>query len=126
MQTQAVVPTDSAPISLNKNWLFLIFAAIVLGTLFPIFYERTIPCERDNLLKMEKGGGKNANHANQKARQSAEQEYQKVKQEYEALDKKRMKTPDDKKLLDKLEKQMKHWKKKKDWGGEHHSQKPKK
>ena len=126
MQTQAVVPTDSAPISLNKNWLFLIFAAIVLGTLFPIFYEQTIPRDRDNILKMEKGGGKNANHANQKAKQSAEQEYQKVKQEFEALDKKRMKTPDDKKLLDKLEKQMKHWKKKKDWGGEHHSQKPKK
>lgn len=97
-----------------------------MGTLFPIYYERTIPRERDNILKMEKGGGKNANHANQKARQSAEQEYQKIKQEYEALDKKRMKTPDDKKLLDKLEKQMKHWKKKKDWGGVHHSQKPKK
>lgn len=126
MQTQIIIPNDSSAASLNKNWLFLIFATIVLGMLFPIFCERTIARGRDNILKMEKGGGKNANHANQKARESAEQEYQKVKQEYEALDKKRMKTPDDKKLLDKLEKQMKHWKKKKDWGGEHHSQKPKK
>lgn len=126
MQTQVFTPNDSAKANLHKIWLILILVAIVLGTFFPIFYERTIPRERDNLLKMEKGGGKNANHANPKAKQSAEQEYQKIRQEYEALDKKRMKTPDDKKLLDKLEKQMKHWKKKKDWSGEHHSQKPKK
>ena len=126
METQAVIPHDSATASFSKNWVLLFFAAITLGTFFPIYYEQIAPGDGDNTLKMEKGGGKNANHANQKARGSAEQEYQKVKQEYDALDKKRMKTPDDKKLLDKLEKQMKHWKKKKDWGGEHHSQKAKK
>ena len=126
MEAKAIAPNSTATVSPGKNWLFLIFAAIILGTLFPIYYEQAVHRDKDKTLRMEKGGGKNANHANQKARETADQEYQKVRQEYEALDKKRMKTPEDKKALDKLEKKMKHWKKKKDWGGEHHSQKAKK
>lgn len=58
------------------------------------------------------GGGKNAQQANQKAKQAAQEKYEIAKKEYETLGRKPNKTPDDKKLLKKLEKQVAHLNKK--------------
>ena len=74
---------------------------------------------------MESGGGKNAPHANQNANKAAEEAYNKAKEAYDQLFKKPNKTSEDKTLLDKLKKQVEHWRKKKDWNGENHSQKSK-
>ena len=80
---------------------------------------------QDNRLKTEKKSGRNEPHANQKAKESAQQKYEKVKQEFEHWDKKPKKTPEEKKYVQKLRKLMNHLRKKRDFSGEHHSQKPK-
>jgi RHS repeat-associated protein len=72
-------------------------------------------------LTERKGGGKNGQHANQKAKQSAEQKYNELKSEYDALKSKPNKSPADKKLLKKLEGQVKQQQMKKDFSGENHS-----
>lgn len=69
-----------------------------------------------------KSRGKTGKHANPKAKQSAEEKYQEAKIEFEKLHTKANKTPEEKAALEKLRTQMKHWQKKKDWGGEQHSQ----
>ncbi len=74
---------------------------------------------------MEKSSGKNEKHANQKAREVAENAYQKAKEAFEKLLKKPNKTPEDKKLLKKLQRELEHWRMKKDWNGENHAQKNK-
>ncbi len=96
----------------------LLFFCLCLG--FWIHSEVAFP-----ELKMEKSSGKNEKHANQKVREIAEEAYQKAKQAFEQLLKKPNKTPDDKKLLKKLQREIAHWRKKKDWTGENHSQKNK-
>jgi RHS repeat-associated protein len=68
------------------------------------------------------GGGKNAKHANQKAKDSAEQKYQEAKAKFEELDSKTNKTPEEKKAVDNAKKQMDHWRNKRDFSGENHSQ----
>lgn len=79
----------------------------------------------DHQLKMEKASGRNEQHANQKARESAEQQLEKLKQAFDKLNAKTSKTKSDNATLQKLDKQLKHWRKKKDWKGENHSQKHK-
>ncbi len=74
---------------------------------------------------MEKNGERNGKHANPKARESAQQQFEKAKQEYEYWDKKPNKTPDEKEFLKKLRKLLEHLRKKKDFTGENHSQKNK-
>lgn len=74
---------------------------------------------------MEKSSGRNGKHSNPKARKSAEDQYQKVKEEWQQLKAKTNKSPEDKKLQQQLEKQVKHLEKKKNWKGENHSQKNK-
>ena len=69
--------------------------------------------------------GKNGKHVNQNAQKNAEEQYQKAKEAFDNLNKKPKKTSADNKLQDKLKKQVEHWRKKKDWGGENHSQKHK-
>ncbi len=71
------------------------------------------------------GGNKNSAHANQKAREVAQQRYENAKAEYEAAKSKPNKTPEEKKLVDKLENSMKHEKQKMDNIGENHSRKAK-
>ena len=66
-------------------------------------------------------GNKNSQHANQKAKNAAGQKYQETKDKYDYLHNKANKTKDDKKELDRLERQMKHWKRKQDFSGENHS-----
>lgn len=72
-----------------------------------------------------KSGGKHGKHSNPKARQSADEKYQEAKTEFEKLNSKIKKTPEEKAELEKWRTQMKHWMKKKDWSGEQHSQKNK-
>ncbi|WP_110052813.1 DUF6443 domain-containing protein [Chitinophaga sp. S165] len=71
------------------------------------------------------GGGKNGQHANQKARDSAKERYEKVKKEYDALKSKPNKTKEDKAALEKLKRSVDHEKKKMDNTGENHSKKAK-
>ncbi|WP_250253694.1 RHS repeat-associated core domain-containing protein [Chryseobacterium sp. Marseille-Q3244] len=79
----------------------------------------------EDVPQERKGGGKNGQHKNQKAKQSAEQEYEQALGEYNRLKSKPNKTPQDKKDLKKAENQKNHWKKKADETGENHSQKAK-
>lgn len=79
----------------------------------------------DHSLKMEKSSGRNEAHANQKARESAERQLEKLKQAFDKLNSKASKTKSDNATLQKLDKQLKHWRKKKNWKGENHSQKHK-
>lgn len=74
---------------------------------------------------MEKSPGRNGKHANPKARQSADEQYQQAKEAWQKLKSKPNKSPEDKQLQQQLEKQVKHWEKKKGWKGEQHSQKHK-
>jgi hypothetical protein len=60
-----------------------------------------------------------------KALIAAEEAYKKAKEAYDKLFQKAGKSKEDRALLDKLKKQAEHWRKKKDWSGEHHSQKHK-
>ena len=73
----------------------------------------------------QNGGGKNGQHSNQKARESAKDRYESVKKDLDQLKKKPNKTKEDKEQLKKLEKSVKHEKQKMDNTGENHSQKAK-
>ena len=68
-----------------------------------------------------KSSGKNEKHSSLKAKESARQKYQDIKSQYDKLNLKQNKTPEDKKSLKKLDNQVKHWKKKQDFTGENHS-----
>ena len=70
-------------------------------------------------------GNKNSPHANQKAKEAAQQRYQDSRKEYDNLKSKANKTPGDKKDLDKLRKEVDRNKQKADNTGENHSQKAK-
>ena len=74
---------------------------------------------------MEKTTGKNGKHANIKARESAEQEYEKVREQLQEWSRKPNKTPEDKDFIKKLRKLLERLRQKKDFSGENHSQKPK-
>ncbi|MDR6489834.1 RHS repeat-associated protein [Chryseobacterium vietnamense] len=74
-----------------------------------------------NVPDARKGGGKNGQHKNLKAKHSAGEKYEEAKAEYERLKSKSGKTKEDVKARDAAEKQMKHWKKKADETGENHS-----
>lgn len=103
-----------------------IVIAIILALLVFAGYGYVQQFAKENkTLKIEKTTGKNAKHANQKAKERAEQEYQKVNEELVKLRAKTPKTKEDVKQVDKLERLKKHWQRKKDWPSEHHSQKVK-
>jgi hypothetical protein len=71
------------------------------------------------------GDGKNAQHANPKARDAAEERYKAAKREYETMKSKPNKTKEDKKALGKLKTTAEHEKKQMDFTGENHSGKGK-
>ena len=103
----------------------LLLIAMFLGILtlaIPYYYQ---PDVQENIREMSKDSGKNGKHANPKARESAEREYQKVKAEFEQWDRKPNKTPDDKDYIKKLRKALEKLRQKKDFSGENHSQKHK-
>ncbi|MBT2622609.1 DUF6443 domain-containing protein [Chryseobacterium sp. ISL-6] len=68
-----------------------------------------------------KGGGKNGQHANLKAKQSAGEKYEEAKSKLDSISRKPNKTKEDNKLKVQLEKQVKHWKAKAQETGENHS-----
>ena len=116
--------TSPAP-ALPSRRLFTIavftFFVLVLGY---TFYETATPVQH-NRLQIERSSGKNGKHSNPKARQSAEDQYQKAKDAWQQIKSKPNKTSQDKQLMQQLEKQVKRLEKKKNWKGEHHSQKHK-
>ncbi|WP_157300322.1 DUF6443 domain-containing protein [Chitinophaga oryziterrae] len=81
---------------------------------------------KDNKSEAEQhGGGKNAQHANQKAREVAQQKYEAAKKERDEMRSKPNKTKEEKKELKKMEKNVKHEKNNMDETGENHNQKHK-
>lgn len=106
----------------GKHFLLLVVFA-VLGLCY-LTYDYVRQTQKDR-VKMEKSSGRNEKHSNPKARQSAEEQFEKIKQEYDKLSSKTKKSKEDVKAWNKLKKQLEHWRKKKDWKGEQHSQKHK-
>ena len=102
----------------GKSLLIVIILAFLTVSI-PIYYQPV------HELKMEKDSGKNGKHSNPKARESAEQEYQKVKKEFEYWDRKNNKTPQEKSYIKRLRRLLEKLRKKKDFSGENHSQKHK-
>jgi RHS repeat-associated protein len=81
---------------------------------------------KDNKTEAEQhGGGKNAQHANQKAREVAQERYETAKKEYEKLKSKPNKTKEDKALVDKAKTTVDHEKRRMDYTGENHNNKAK-
>ncbi len=108
----------------NRLLILVLLAAITLAyTLY--FSAKTTLQPPEYQLKMEKSTGKNGKHANPKAREQAEREYQKKREELEKWDKKPNKTPKDKEYIKKLRKLLERLRQKKDFSGENHSQKHK-
>lgn len=97
-----------------------ILLSLLCYTTYNHFQQR--PKDRVN---MEKSSGRNGKHANEKARESADEQYQEAKDAWQQMKAKPNKSPQDKQLQQQLEKQVKHLEKKKNWKGEHHSQKHK-
>lgn len=106
------------------GWLALVVASTLIYAI-TAHYTAPLNIPTDYRLKMEKKSGRNDPHANQKARESAQQKYEEAKREFEYWDQKPKKTPDEKKLVQKFRKLMEHFRKKKDFTGENHSQKSK-
>ena len=116
--------TEYSKQSWKTAWLIpgLLTGALLLACV--LVYWPSPPPVKER-VNMEKSSGRNGKHANSKAREKAKEALDKVKKEADELDAKINKSPEDKKRLDKLEKKIKHLQKKKDFGGEHHSQKHK-
>lgn len=117
-------PTITSSAQRSISLVFTFLAAIALSLLCLLSYDY-IQQTRQNRVNMEKSPGRNGKHANPKARQSADEQYQQVKEAWQKLKSKPNKSPEDKQLQQQLEKQVKHWEKKKGWKGEQHSQKHK-
>ena len=113
-------PKQDLKFRLLPFWVFAI-----LGLLVCLTYSYFLQHAQKDRVQMEKPSGKNGKHANPKARSKAEEQYQKAKEEFDRLNQKPKKTKDETRLLDKLKKQVEHWRQKKDWKGENHSQKNK-
>lgn len=124
---EAIANSKSIPKGSYASGRFFLIAAILGGLAlgFPIYYTQNPQEIQDSRLNMEKSSGKNGKHANPKARESAEKEYQKVKEELQQWDRKPNKTPEDKDFIKKLRKVLEKLRQKKDFSGENHSQKPK-
>ncbi len=118
--------TWSTPIpkSYSGRPLLLLVVAMLLGLSGYQTYDYLQRASRDR-VNMEKSSGRNGKHSNADARKSAEEQFEKVKQEYDQLFSKTQKSKGDVQALNKLKKQLEHWRKKKHWKGEQHSQKNK-
>lgn len=123
MEALITSPSDSKnPRASGKLLLIGVLVGFVAIAFSVILSHSTPPEIR---LKMEKSAGKNGKHANAKARESAEQEYQRLKKQLEEWVKKPNKTPEDQDFIKKLRKLVEHLRRKKDFSGENHSQKHK-
>ena len=79
------------------------------------------PTSSDAKNYNQHGGGKNAKHSNPDAREAARQKWLDAKRELEEA----KRSGASKSEKSEIERRIKHWKKKMDFSGEHHSQKPK-
>jgi len=124
---EAIANSKSIPKGSAASGRSFLIAAILGGLALglPIYYIQNSQEIQDSRLNMEKSSGKNGKHANPKARESAEKEFQKVKEELQQWDRKPNKTPEDKDFIKKLRKALEKLRQKKDFSGENHSQKPK-
>ena len=106
---------------------YLLLLPLVLGLTCTAFYYYKAQPNDDEIgrVRMDKSNGRNEPHVNQKARDKAQQEYEKIRDEFQNWNRKPNKTPDDKKFIEKLRKQLERLRKKKDFNGENHSQKHK-
>lgn len=115
--------SDSKNPHASGKLLLIAVLAVLLAVAFLVTLSHSTPPEIR--LKMEKSAGKNGKHANAKARESAEQEYQRIKEQLQEWNKKPNKTPEDKDFIKKLRKLLERLRQKKDFSGENHSQKNK-
>ncbi len=106
-----------------KSVFILLFTCT--SFLYGVYLYQSWQNKSDQIKVEMKSSGKSGKHANPKAKQSADEKYQEAKAEFEKLNSKVKKSQEEKVTLEKWRTQMKHWKKKKDWGGEQHSQKHK-
>jgi len=120
MSTIATIPKGS---TFSGKMLLLAILLGVLTLAIPYHYVQYQDEVQNSMRQMQKSSGKNGKHANQKARERAEEEYQKVKDELQQWDRKPNKTPEDKDFIKKLRKALERLREKKDFGGENHSQK---
>ena len=84
-------------------------------------FSRKGRVNQSNDSEYSKTSGRNGPHSNLDKRQQASNNYKTAKENYDNLNSKPLKTQEENKLLKKLEKQVKHWKKKQDFPGENHS-----
>lgn len=111
---------------MRRNTWPLVFGLMLLfSTAYWFSFRQMAPPVGPDRLEMKKTRGRNESHANQNAQSKAEEEFEKAKEAFDKLDKTPNKTKEQNKLLNKLRKKVEHWRKKKDWKGEHHSQKHK-
>ena len=114
--------STTIPYSNSGRQLLLLVITALLGLLCYLTYNYGQQMQRDR-ANMEKSAGRNGKHSNLDARKSAEEQFEKIKQEYDQLFSKTKKSKEDVKGLNKLKKQLEHWRTKKHWKGEQHSQK---
>ena len=115
---------DQAKIQL----IILIFSLLAITEIFagiPFPYQEQILVEQAEIGEQLKDAGKNGKHVNQKAVASAKVKYESIRESYQQLKQKSNKSKADKQTLKKLQRQLKHWQKKKDFKGENHSQRQK-
>lgn len=103
--------------------LFLAVVSLFIGLYFATV-QHTHNAENPQ-IENAKQSGKNEPHANQKAKESAAEKYAQLQKEFETLKQKPKKDKNDNDKLEKLKKQLKHWKRKMEFKGENHSQKAK-
>ena len=124
---QTITSTDHIPqrssLPIKGILIFILLAILAFVTSTYLSQPPPEQLRDDSRLKMEKNSRKNGKHANPKARESAQQQHEKAKQEFQQLDKKPNKTPEEKDYLKKLRKLVEHLRQKKDFTGENHSQK---
>jgi RHS repeat-associated protein len=110
-----VIETHAITIPLS---LPMVYSMSFTERILPVFFiSNTIGSDTNRY----DASSKNSPHANQKAKEAAEQEYNEVEQEYDNLKSKPNKTPDDKNKLEKLKRSLKLLKDKMDFKGENHS-----
>lgn len=107
------------------RWVLILTIGIASTFAALSYYQMQRNDTETGRMRMDKNSGRNEPHANQKARDKAQQEYEKIREEFQNWNRKPNKTPDDKKFIEKLRKQLERFRKKKDFGGENHSQKHK-
>ena len=108
--------------------IVLVFSLLAITEVFAGFslpIQEQLQIEQAEVTENLKDAGKNGKHVNQKAKVSAALKYEMIREHYQKLKEKPNKSTVDKKSLKKLQRQLKHWKKKMDFNGENHSQRSK-